>query len=348
MVARRTVLAALAASPLAGFNRRLHSDDFRTVSSSGHSASGTGEPPEFTAKSKHAMKLGNAWLKKTFNRDDGCGIDIGTPSDISCTGMVGLAMMSQGTSLYEGQLHRLVRKTQQYLIKAVGSRWFSVNLNTQVKADLSGYADHHFAALSLSQSLGQGTEDHRARSALTSLVTQIGRGQTEEGHWGQGRYPLLGAVTGWVSLRGAWGAGLSVDASSDATAKLLFKSIQSRQGRLFPLAAGIRVIYALGQEQGEIADWAFETAINQAKQIPFHHMGGEHFLALHFCNEVMLQHGGKYWNRWYPLVRDKLVAAQNADGSWTGHSCITSRTFCTACAMLVLASPNRYLPISEI
>jgi hypothetical protein len=46
-------------------------------------------------------------------------------------------------------------------------------------------------------------------------------------------------------------------------------------------------------------------------------------------------------------MRDKIVGVQNSDGSWTGHHCITSRTFCTAAAILVLTSPNRYLPISQ-
>jgi len=38
---------------------------------------------------------------------------------------------------------------------------------------------------------------------------------------------------------------------------------------------------------------------------------------------------------------------QNGDGSWTAHYCITSRTFCTAAALLVLSAPNRMLPISQ-
>ncbi len=345
MVARRKVLAGLAASPLLLRGRLLQSDDAGgTASTRRHSS----EPDEFTPASKRSMKMGNAWMKKTFNRDDGCGLDIGTPSDISCSAMVGLAMMSQGTSLYEGELYRLVRKTQHYIVTASAKNQFTVNLNTQVKADLSGYADHHFGALLLSQSLGQGVEDHRARSALTSLVAKIGSGQTSKGDWGEGRYPLLGAVTGWVSLRGAWGAGLNVKASSSATANLLYKTIKDKNRNLFPLAAGIRVIYALGEERDGLADWALNMAMQQAKGLGFHHMGGEHFLALHFINETMIQRGGDYWDKWYALVRDKLIRAQNADGSWTGHSCITSRTFCTACAMLVLTSPNRYLPISEI
>ena len=31
-----------------------------------------------------------------------------------------------------------------------------------------------------------------------------------------------------------------------------------------------------------------------------------------------------------------LNRMQNADGSWSGHHCITGRTFCTASALLVL------------
>lgn len=63
--------------------------------------------------------------------------------------------------------------------------------------------------------------------------------------------------------------------------------------------------------------------------------------------ETMLQKGGNDWATWFPTIRDKIIAVQNADGSWTGHHCITSRTFCTAAAILVLTAPNRYLPISQ-
>ena len=86
MVARRTFLAALAAAPVVYGARRLHSDDWQSLDT---------DPPEFTTASKKSMASGNGWMKKTFNRDQGCGIDIGTPSDISCTAMVGLALMSQ-------------------------------------------------------------------------------------------------------------------------------------------------------------------------------------------------------------------------------------------------------------
>ena len=76
--------------------------------------------------------------------------------------------------------------------------------------------------------------------------------------------------------------------------------------------------------------------------------GGEEYLTFHLLTEMLMQKGGSEWETWYPLVRDKLIAVQNSDGSWTGHHCITSRTFSTACAMMVLSAPNRYLPISQV
>ena len=36
------------------------------------------------------------------------------------------------------------------------------------------------------------------------------------------------------------------------------------------------------------------------------------------------------------LTAENMERIQNADGSWSGHHCITGRTFCTAAALLVL------------
>ena len=48
---------------------------------------------ELTEKSERSVRKGTDWLMKTMHRDGGCGVDIGQPSDIGCTAMVGLALM---------------------------------------------------------------------------------------------------------------------------------------------------------------------------------------------------------------------------------------------------------------
>ena len=39
-----------------------------------------------------------------------------------------------------------------------------------------------------------------------------------------------------------------------------------------------------------------------------------------------------------------VTKAQNKDGSWAGHHCITGRTFCTATALLTLMADRAPIP----
>lgn len=118
---------------------------------------------------------------------------------------------------------------------------------------------------------------------------------------------------------------------------------------LYKNAAGIRVLYAMKKENESVAKQAFQKVLRLVTNdnTSFTQAGGEEFFAFHLITETMLQKGGEDWEKWFPVVRDKLIDVQNQDGSWTGHHCITSRTFCTAAAILVLTAPNRFLPISQ-
>ena len=46
-------------------------------------------------------------------------------------------------------------------------------------------------------------------------------------------------------------------------------------------------------------------------------------------------------------IRVEEPGVQNGDGSWTGHHCITGRTFCTAAALLVLMSDRAPAPTAS-
>jgi hypothetical protein len=118
---------------------------------------------------------------------------------------------------------------------------------------------------------------------------------------------------------------------------------------LYKNASGIRVLYEMGMDDSEISKKAFKDVLSLVEKdnTAFSQAGGEEYLAFHLITETMLQKGGDAWKTWYSTVRDKIVGVQNSDGSWTGHHCITSRTFCTAAACLVLTAPYRYLPISQ-
>ena len=316
---------------------------------------------EFTAQSERAVRRGDEWLMKTLHRDGGCGVDIGQPSDIGCSAMVGLALMAQGNTPIEGPRSREVQRIVTYLLRAADHMPqddITSLQGTQLQNKIGRHAHSFFAALFLAAVIGEGWDAEPVRDGLKKIVAAIVGSQTSDGHWGaQSWAPTLGTVMGWVALRAAHYAGMKVGSSPDLTAKHLVQqmttNLNQHQGSwmhtLYKNATGIRVRYALGMDEEPIAQKALKEVEELVKKdnTAFSQAGGEEYLAFHLITETMLQKGGGDWATWFPTVRDKIVDVQNSDGSWTGHHCITSRTFCTAAAILVLTSPNRYLPISQ-
>jgi len=58
--------------------------------------------------------------------------------------------------------------------------------------------------------------------------------------------------------------------------------------------------------------------------------------------QAMWHAGGKYWNQWYPAIRDELIGKQGNDGSWTGNG---SPEYGTAMACIILQMPLNLLPV---
>lgn len=64
--------------------------------------------------------------------------------------------------------------------------------------------------------------------------------------------------------------------------------------------------------------------------------GGEEFLSYLNIGETLVVKGGPEWEKWDKSMTGNLNQIQNQDGSWTGHHCVTGRTFCTSTVLLVL------------
>lgn len=72
--------------------------------------------------------------------------------------------------------------------------------------------------------------------------------------------------------------------------------------------------------------------------------GGEEFLSYLNLGESLFQRGGPEWQKWDKMITDNLNNVQNKDGTWTGHHCITGRTFCTSAALMVLTIDRSPMP----
>ena len=73
--------------------------------------------------------------------------------------------------------------------------------------------------------------------------------------------------------------------------------------------------------------------------------GGEEFLSYMNIAETLVVKGGDEWKKWDASMSENLRRVQNDDGSWSGHHCITGRTFCTSTALLVLMADRAPIPI---
>jgi hypothetical protein len=70
----------------------------------------------------------------------------------------------------------------------------------------------------------------------------------------------------------------------------------------------------------------------------FGNNGGEEFLSYQMNSESLAIAGGEEWTKWRTMIAERLAKVQNQDGSWSGHHCITSPTFCTATAISCLTA----------
>ena len=78
----------------------------------------------------------------------------------------------------------------------------------------------------------------------------------------------------------------------------------------------------------------------------FGNNGGEEFLSHMNISETLCAQGGKDWQRWNKSISSVISKVQNGDGSWSGHHCITGRTFCTSAALLTLMADRAPIPLA--
>jgi hypothetical protein len=78
----------------------------------------------------------------------------------------------------------------------------------------------------------------------------------------------------------------------------------------------------------------------------FGNNGGEEFLSYMNISETLVANGGKEWQGWDKSICDNIYRVQNEDGSWSGHHCITGRTFCTSAALLTILADRAPVPLA--
>lgn len=307
-----------------------------------------------------SIHRGLGWLTQAIRRNGTVAPDEYGEADLACTAITGLALMAEGSTPRSGRYAQDCERVLYAVLDLSRRRLESGNSISLVQRKIGRNADLFFAALFLSQAYGEMPFDRDLiRDTLKQLVNRICESQGADGTWGDEAWaPVLGTVMGWESLRSAHTAGLRIDASADLVAKALQRTLiesyrpprdNSWMHEFYKETASLRVLYSSRYRDNELIDRTVERLLKLARteRATFDSAGGEEYLAFYLVSECLLKERRANWSEWNPLVTDNLIRIQNSDGSWTGHHCITSRTFCTAAALLTLLAPRLNLPISD-
>jgi hypothetical protein len=119
--------------------------------------------------------------------------------------------------------------------------------------------------------------------------------------------------------------------------------IGSGGGSTFPLtAAGVVSLYSAGIYDGEQVEKGLKWLMNYLPGKGSSNTG-YFFYGHYYAVQAMWHAGGEYWQKWYPAIRDTLLARQTGDGSFADAEVCPE--FGTAMACIILQMPNNYLPI---
>ena len=99
--------------------------------------------------------------------------------------------------------------------------------------------------------------------------------------------------------------------------------------------------------QKQATDEIIKQLDNEQFIAGFGNNGGEEFLSYMNISENLFAQGGQEWESWNKSIGGVIGKVQNADGSWSGHHCITGRTFCTSAALLTLMADRAPVPVSR-
>jgi hypothetical protein len=319
-------------------------------------ASGDGAP-ELTPEASLAIDKGLKFLLSNQHKDGSWRGDDQGNHTVACTSLALMAFMSKahfpGFGPHGEQLDR-------------GMKW----LLKEAKKGPDGYLgsvmyEHGYATLALSEMWGmtRDTEDDDAiKEALERAVEVILRSQNPGGGWryqpqANGGQDLSCTMTVFHALASARQAGIAVPNETIAKMVEYLKTLRETQtggftydGRPKKLsvactAGGIYVAQLAGHRDTELVNTALRYLKGLSPGI-FGEATPYYYYSHYYAIQAMVQAGDEEYSKWYPQVRDALISKQTAQGAW-GRAKPGSPSYETPMAIIILATPHRYIPIYQ-
>ena len=306
---------------------------------------------EITAPSQNAVRRGLAWLAKQQAADGSFGGDSHYGKHVGITALAGLAFLSDGNTPGRGEYGEVVKRSVDFIL---ASRSESGLLAAETShGPMYG---HGFATLFLAEVYGM-TPQPELHEALRKAIRLIVATQNDEGGW---RYQPVKAdadisvtICQIMALRAGRNIGIYVPKTTiDRAVEYVRKSQNPDGGFRYMLnsggsafarsAAGVAAMQYAGIYQGPEIEKGLAYLLQF--QPPREQSVGHYFYGHYYAVQAMYLAGDKYWNGWWPAVREELLDKQTGEGYWQGQA---GNEYGTAMALIILQIPNRLLPIFQ-
>jgi prenyltransferase beta subunit len=217
---------------------------------------------------------------------------------------------------------------------------------------------HGFATLFLGEVYGMNGDDD-VKEKLQKAVRLIQKTQNREGGWRYQPVPydadISVTITEIMALRAARDAGIKVEKEVVDKAIGYVKKCQCGDGGFSYVAgqgsgsgfarsaAGVASLYYGGVFEGDDLKRGLNYLIQFVPSRGMSDSEGHYFYGHYYACQAMFLAGGDYWAKWYPAIRDQLIARQtHSTGGWSGD---VTDEYATALALIILQMPHRYLPV---
>ncbi len=306
-----------------------------------------------TDRTQAAIDAGLAYLV-TRQNDDGSFGSGGYGRNVGVCALAGMAFMASGSTPDRGPLGEQCQRVVNFLLNHAQDDGFIVLPESASHGPMYG---HGFATLFLAEAYGM-TMRADIREKLKKAVQLIVDSQNDEGGWRYQPQPhdadISVTICQIMALRAARNAGLYVPkATVDACIEYVKRSQNPDGGFMylptggpsaFPRsAAGIVALYTAGYDGPEIKK-GLEYLVQEVPRGRFNRHG-HYYYGQYYAVQAMWHAGGEYWQKWYPAIRDELLALQREDGAWMDDAVCAE--YGTAMACIILQMPNNYLPILQ-
>ena len=305
---------------------------------------------------QRAIDQGLQWLASRQNDDGSFGLGAQRGNAAIC-GLCGMAFMSGGSTPGRGPYGDRVERAVDYLLANAQPSGFIVEPTPTTHGPMYS---HGFATLFLAECYGM-SKRTELRDKLSLAVKLIVNSQNKEGGWRY--YPkkedadISVTVCQVMALRAAHNAGIHVPKETDRSGRRLREALpEPRRGfRLHAQWRRRKLVSPLrgrdrrpeqrrhlhrGTEITKGLDYLTQFRPEQGvtRREQYYEYG--HYYAV----QAMWQAGGERWARWYPAIRDELIARQGPDGSWISAY---GSEYATAMCLIILQMPENQLPIFQ-